>query len=57
MMGKLYPVSWAALMESTECEDAFGQDSLEVGETMWVFNEKGKALVASISGHNVEASE
>ena len=28
--------------------DTFGMDSLEIGETMWTFNNAGKALVASI---------
>lgn len=35
----------AGLMEQDICTDNFGQDTLEVGETMWSFNAKGKALV------------
>ncbi len=36
------------LMTRGECTDTLGQDSLEVGETMWTFNADGEALVASI---------
>lgn len=39
------------LMTRTRCTDPFGQDSLEKGETMWMFNADGEALVASILGN------
>lgn len=38
----------AGLMDQTVCDDTFGQDTLEVGETMWVFNDDGKAFLKSL---------
>ena len=38
----------AGLMDCGVYSDTFGMDSLEIGETMWTFNNAGKALVASI---------
>lgn len=38
----------AGLMEVGICRDTFGQDSLEVGEPMWTFNEEGHALSKSL---------
>ncbi len=35
----------SGLMDQGICQDNFGQDTLEVGETMWTFNKKGLALV------------
>lgn len=40
----------AGLMEQGVCADTFGQDTLEVGETMWSFNAKGSALVKKLLG-------
>jgi len=34
----------SGLMETSICRDTFGQDSLEIGETMWTFNAEGKAI-------------
>jgi hypothetical protein len=38
----------AGLMDQGVCDDAFGQDTLEVGETMWTFNDAGKAFLKSL---------
>lgn len=40
----------AGLMDVGVCSDTFGQDTLEIGETMWTFNAKGKALVKKLLG-------
>lgn len=41
----------AGLMYVTVCEDTFGQDTLDVGDDMWLFNDLGtafaKGLIAS----------
>ncbi len=29
-------------------DDEFSQDSLEAGETMWVFNDEGRELVRAV---------
>jgi hypothetical protein len=47
-MDDLIKLEDAGLMDRKTCEDDFGQDSLEVGETMWVFNATGSALVDAI---------
>ena len=38
----------AGLMDIGVCSDTFGQDTLEIGETMWTFNAAGNALLAVI---------
>ncbi len=38
----------AGLMEQGVCDDDFGQDTVEVGETIWTFNDAGTALVKSL---------
>lgn len=38
----------AGLMRSGVCDDNFGQDTLEVGETMWTFTAAGNALLKSL---------
>lgn len=38
----------AGLMDQGICDDTFGQDTLEVGDPMWTFNDKGKALLKSL---------
>ncbi|MAK86531.1 MAG: hypothetical protein CMK96_06235 [Pseudomonas sp.] len=42
----------AGLMNVGVCSDSFCQDSLEEGETMWVFNADGEALIAAMRGES-----
>lgn len=38
----------AGLMEQGICDDDFGQDTVEVGDTIWTFNDAGLALCKSL---------
>lgn len=38
----------AGLMDQGVCDDDFGQDTLEVGDAMWTFNDAGKAFLKSL---------
>jgi hypothetical protein len=42
----------AGLMYSQICEDADMQDSVEVGEVIWILNADGEALIAALRGVN-----
>ena len=44
----------AGLMDRGICCDTFGQDSLEIGEVMWTFNETGSKLVDELLSLNGE---
>lgn len=39
----------AGLMDQETCTDTFGQDTMQLGETMWVFNARGHALVKRLA--------
>ncbi len=38
----------SGLMDQGICDDDFGQDTVEVGDTIWTFNDAGLALVKSL---------
>ena len=44
------------LMDRGVCSDTFGQDTLEIGETMWTFNAAGEALCAALAASTEGAS-
>ena len=46
--GDLEALEAAGLMDQGVCNDTFGQDTMEIGETMWTFNKAGVALVKSL---------